>query len=385
MRHTNITHANEVISICDTRIKEIFSAGIPAEATERYERELQCMRETDATIDIYEYHVLAEAAKQVEMPLIIWGLSNDSWLSYLVGNDLVNPLKAYYYCTNCGHYERIPNLWYGADAPIKKCPKCNNDMTGEGNSLDWRIVWGLKGTRGIQNNYLAPPAFMPHAKRCLEEIYPQNVVVELGDLGDSERWLLRNPKETKLKYGFALLPEGKTEADYESYRENFPDGTTAYKFDLESENLGIFRILFDWIDPKVVTDIIWPVKKNDFTLREKIRTMCGYDSVFKNDLEEQPIFTSREALFRLLVDAGNDKSVACEVTEIVRKGLARPEKHISWVAKKWPDLNQRAIIPEDILKQCEKTAYLTSEGMVLALLKCNTPTLVKHTVAQKER
>ena len=385
MSRPDTEHDKKLIAVFDERLKEKFPAGVPPKVSERYERELQCMRETGSADAIYEYHLLSETAKQAEMPLIIWGLSNDSLLSYLVGNTFVNPLDAYYYCTYCGHYERITTFWYGADAPLKKCPQCNSNMTGEGCSLNWKLLWGLKGTRGIQNNYLAPSAFMPYAKRCLEKIYPQNVVVELGDLRDSERWLLRDPKETKLKYGYALLPEGKTEADYMSYRETFPDGTIAYKFDFESENLGIKRIIFDWIDPNVITDIIWPVKKNDLSLKEKVQTMCGYYSAFENDLDEQPLFTSREALFRLLIDAGNDESVACEVTEIVRKGLARPKRKTCWAVNKWPEVKQRADIPEEILKLCEKTAYLATEGMALALINCNSKTVVNTSVKKGER
>ena len=55
MNQSNIRCEDYVISICDTRLKEVFPVGIPEEVRERYERELQCMRENDAAKDIYAY------------------------------------------------------------------------------------------------------------------------------------------------------------------------------------------------------------------------------------------------------------------------------------------------------------------------------------------
>jgi hypothetical protein len=368
MEQKAIDYSGLVASICEKRLEELFPAGIPLDVSERFSRELRCMNETGHAKTLYEYYVFADAAEEALIPLMVRGLANDSILTYLLGNNMVNPLEAYYYCPSCGYYERIPDYWYGIDATVKKCPKCGQGIQGQGFSLNWRILWGTRGTRGIHFEYIAPPSFLPYARNCVEALYPDNVVVELAD---DEFRIVYGTDEDVIKRGFAVLPTGKNEEDYLDKKYIFPDGSSAYILDIEAENEGVIRIIFNWFKPEDLLKIMLPASSTSLSMRDKVQIITRYDSTIDYDFEQRFLFCSREELFRLLLEAGNDEVTACDVMEVVRKGLAVPDRYKPALKQKWPVLKQRAVIPQDILAICEKTHYLSSEGYAIAILACS--------------
>ncbi len=268
MEQKAIDYSGLVASICEKRLEELFPAGIPLDVSERFSRELRCMNETGHAKTLYEYYVFADAAEEALIPLMVRGLANDSILTYLLGNNMVNPLEAYYYCPSCGYYERIPDYWYGIDATVKKCPKCGQGIQGQGFSLNWRILWGTRGTRGIHFEYIAPPSFLPYARNCVEALYPDNVVVELAD---DEFRIVYGTDEDVIKRGFAVLPTGKNEEDYLDKKYIFPDGSSAYILDIEAENEGVIRIIFNWFKPEDLLKIMLPASSTSLSMRDILK------------------------------------------------------------------------------------------------------------------
>ena len=96
---------------CEERMDNLFPKGIPEDIRARYEREFERFRLTQAPEDLYVYHTaLIHCPKGRPVPFIVPGTAHNSLLTFLVWDGLVNPLKPYYYCKQCGHYERIPDL-----------------------------------------------------------------------------------------------------------------------------------------------------------------------------------------------------------------------------------------------------------------------------------
>lgn len=257
----------------EKRLNELFPAGVPEDVMSRYKAELACMCNTESEAAVYDYMKLAEAVKSIGHKLIIRQVANNSLIIFLAGNDLVNPLAAYYYCKKCGRYERIASTCYGIEAPKKSCPKCGTDMTGEGFSLEPKFVWSAKGNRAIDI-------------KCSVDI-------------------------TSIDY---TIGSGISESSFRT------------------------------------------------ELRNKCLSECFIDG---NDLKDSP-FYSRESLYKLLVEAGNDEITAFEVTELVRKGIIAADYSGKQVPPKWHELKEKALIPEDIMAYCRRIQYLESEGEIIA-------------------
>lgn len=353
---------------CRCRLAELFPAGVPKGILDRYNLEFDCMVATKSEDKVYEFMKLAEAARENKMFFGVCGVANDSLISFLVGNYDVDPLEAYYYCSDCGHYERISGYWYGAEAPDKRCPKCGKLLKGEGCSLDWRFTWGGKGYKGMHYEYIAQPEFMPYAKSCLESLYKDYNVVDLAEI--SSWFQVTEKNEEKINRGFAILPYGKTAEDFSFFKMQLSDGSVAHYVDFNAaEGNGetyILKIMFNWIDnPDRYFDKLLE-KYDGKSLKDKAQYITSLDSVIGSSRGYKWLFSSREALYRMLIEQGNRAAIAFEFVDRVRRGHALTTNTIC--DERWEAAKEATEISNDILYTCGEVSYLASEGTAIALM-----------------
>ncbi len=354
--------------VCERKLLEIFPHGIPLEVRERYRLEYDQMLQCRCSDMFYIYMRIAEASRRVKMPLLLDGVSNDSLLTYLVGNDYVNPLNAYYYCTDCGHYERIEKYWYGVDAPDKDCPNCGRKMKGDGFSLPWRTAWGTHGGRGQVFSYTAPIGFLPVAKACIEEVFSNCIVEELADDILIEDYAWGEVSACIDRNGFVVFqPDISFEVLNNKYRVKLADGTYAYYINPQDEDeLGAFRIVFNWKNPADVLKKKQQLLQGKVTVREKVQALCAEDSDIYIEFGKKMSFYSREALYRLLIENGINETLSSQISEFVRKGKRNP---LTWETHK--DTLEHKNFPKKIINDMSKCRYLCSEGRNIALVQMN--------------
>lgn len=87
---------------CEERLNQIYCAGVPKFAKERLERELKALLKSETIFQFEIYRIVAQAAKSESIPI---NTCNGTFIAYLIGYMLLNPLPAHYYCKNCGHSE----------------------------------------------------------------------------------------------------------------------------------------------------------------------------------------------------------------------------------------------------------------------------------------
>ncbi|MDD4154073.1 MAG: hypothetical protein PHT30_01505 [Bacilli bacterium] len=91
------------------------------------------------------------------------GSNGNMLIGYLLGLSEIMPLRPFYYCLSCGHYELGPKEYLsGYSLPVKTCPLCQTKMKTLGvdiplneNSLDSTLSVGLKVSKTfLKKNHL---------------------------------------------------------------------------------------------------------------------------------------------------------------------------------------------------------------------------------------
>ena len=398
MIKSSVDYERVIKDKCDMRLKEIFAAGIPADVSERYQRELGFMLMTDSQETLALYSALSEEAAQKNAPLLVRGTAGCSLLTYLLGNSLINPLEAYYYCTECGHYERITEQVYGIDAKEKECPKCGAKLIADGCSLEENFVWFM-GEKSICFEYSTANDFVTAAGECIKDFYREQEVVQLA----GEDWVDGKKTGTYSRIGFTVLPKGKTVEDYAECIRTLHDGSNALYIHYDDpKRQDLIRILIvgyskadqleDLMKKKGINisdfsiddlgDIDWSGLWKTATVYESewadfrqlqpktaydcVQAMCAMHSTYTE--KAGLMFPSREALFRFLMKQLNEndggKALSFEIADFVRRGKATNNR---W-KKKWTEYVEKADLTEDVIAACESTRYLWPEAHVIGYL-----------------
>lgn len=229
-----------VITACEKKLQELFPAGIPDDARNRYDQELKIFLSlpTENQESFELYRLLSKEARRCNFPTGLGGTTAGMMLSYLLGDGGINPLDSYYYCPKCGYYEKSFRRIPAIDLPQRTCG-CGAPLHKDGFYLPIEFCWGMNPKKYFQKVYFdlfVPKDFFPFAKRLLERLYPEKPLAVQGQLAYDEE-----TKKTHLvQTGFALLPSGSTLEDFEDITDYLEDGTPCIvgnSFDLKDYDI----------------------------------------------------------------------------------------------------------------------------------------------------
>lgn len=147
-------NGNILEKLCMDQMKRIFKS-IPVEAFQRYENELNIIKEGQAE-KIYIF--LAQIVKYVKQNQLTVYMSGGgySFIAYLLGITEINPLKPHYYCVECREIEWTPKVTDGYDLNKKQCRKCGRMKTGNGHDIpliDKKIIGVQYSIQVLQRDY----------------------------------------------------------------------------------------------------------------------------------------------------------------------------------------------------------------------------------------
>lgn len=400
MKIPHISNAFEHIKdACDQQLTARYPLGIPEIVMSRYTQELSYLEKSEYLDDFEIFRLLSAEAKKSSQYIFLRGTTSGSYIIYLLGNSLMNPLPAHYYCPHCGHFEAVNTSLFGIDLPEATCPKCNTAMNADGFHVSIESVWGLDGKKIISFEYNISEEFRPFAKRMLENLYPDNNIVSLGSLyKDRDKEII-----TMEESGLLILPTGHTIDDYTEMQEYLEDGDlclTGNAWDIQQHNIHRILLFSSSIENTIVVmqrktgiyihdislselrSFTWNDLINTTALQEteaelykelKPKTFanmvelhaCAHDT-FKNvthsindtswatiqlisqpEFVEYPCFT-RDAIFDTALSLGISENDAFQISELIRKGQAGRK----------PELLDEYDLPDSFKKMARECLYL---------------------------
>ncbi|MBR1741275.1 MAG: hypothetical protein IJ733_05275 [Lachnospiraceae bacterium] len=249
---------------CEERLRKLYPAGLPALAEERYRMELSYL-ETSEQVNGFEiYRCLVRESEKCAGYVTIRGTAGGSFLIYLMGHSLVNPLPAHYYCPKCGHFEVMGTEVLGSDLPRCSCPSCGSALRADGCNLPVESVWGVDGKKQIDFDFNANRGMFPFAEKLLTKLFPQNSVVPYGMLSQRDGRVFMDQQ------GFLLLPLGRTMEDYEDLKDYLDDGEECLSGNLQVlEKNFLYRVM---VNPNELCDVLVSMQQRTGTYIREL--MC---------------------------------------------------------------------------------------------------------------
>lgn len=403
-----------VKNACEQRLTELYPAGIPDQVLQRYHQELSYLQESDMVADFEVFRQLCEESRKCAQIFFTTATCSSSILTYLLKESLFNPMPAHYYCSHCGYYESVDANVVGLDLPNKSCPLCGLTLRADGFDLPAISFWGLNRKKGYFD-YLVSPCFFPFAKRRLQKIYPEHLIVPLATT-----WIYQNVDSNFSTHccGFCILPENTTLNDYSELVGYLPSGECCLSYDRQMTSL-IPKIVMNphkdvhfllQLQQKtglycmdISPDDLHPLSYYDFintsllehnadslldastpkNYREVISFIAATLNSYKSDdnsdhhhaafelcspysrRNKTHICYTREDVHEKLIELGYDHNTAFELAEMIRKGkqlnasLSRKEDQ----ALK-DELENSPSIPEDLKAYFFDCMYLSSRSYV---------------------
>ena len=154
MKIPHISNAFEHIkNACDQQLAARYPLGIPEIVMSRYTQELSYLEKSEYLDDFEIFRLLSAEAKKSSQYIFLRGTASGSYIIYLLGNSLMNPLPAHYYCPHCGHFEAVNTSLFGIELPEAAGPECNTAMNADGVQGSIESGWGLDGKKSRSVEY----------------------------------------------------------------------------------------------------------------------------------------------------------------------------------------------------------------------------------------
>lgn len=377
MNRNEIPHAlDHLKSAFETRLAFLFPGGIPEPVYDRYQKELFFLEQSDYIDDFEILRCLFLEAEKSSCLLSVRGTLPGSFLLFLLDPSGLNPLSPYYSCRACGFYEPVQTPLFGMDLPEKTCPCCGAPLTADGFRLSFETAWGPDGTAALSFESNINSEFLPFARRVLERLYPNRWILPWG-IFQFDPASPGKPARGILPAGYVILPSERTPADYPNLISYLEDGDPCIiggSWELQEHMMKSVRLLplkdFDRLiqlqrasgiyarelTPELLRTVSWSMICNP-SIPDTVTSLLFHDQkpkffkdmaaliasahntfswqntsnafdlprfremISSDNFQAYPCFT-RDDVFYQLLDAGINRSLAYEASEMIRKGFA---------------------------------------------------------------
>lgn len=314
----------------DDRCRELYGNTLPDEVAKRLETEWEVLQKPGWLIEFQALMIIKQICKENNCPFIIRGPIESSFIAYLLGLSIVDPLPPHYLCPECKHSEfpkDTPALC-GPDLPDKFCPICGTPMLQSGFDAQMEFLFSR----------VWPYSEVRVSGTCIEAL--RNDLSALFEETDSPHQYNRRG------INFSSKPDGAAIIVLIELVENNEEDPLLQKNgliidDITPAGAGNFNELIDeiirtmerrnWPCIKEIAGIVSPSCFEDII---RIDGLCKVTEMWKPLLEgNRPlceIITSRDDVLNTLMRHGMDCDKAYKIATAVRKGRCFEGKHPKW-------------------------------------------------------
>ena len=183
---------NTLRTRCVNKAKMIYGYPLPSVVNERLNKELEAIITNNYSSHYLFAADVAEKANSLGYPITTRGLISSSFIAYLCGITMVNPLPPHYSCPSCHYFEEVKidipyniqgfdlNSIHGYDLLNKVCPVCSNEIKANGNDIKSEILMGKDYTREPNIILNIPPSIRRNIIVYIKEKYREYQIIRAG-------------------------------------------------------------------------------------------------------------------------------------------------------------------------------------------------------------
>ena len=125
-----------------TALKTRYTGKAAREIERRAGEEWVAVLDTGSLAEMAAAYELTRNLKEEGQVYSMRGTAGDSFLLYLLGITLTNPLPPHLRCPRCHHVVWKKGYGDGWDVPQEICPVCGTPMLPDGHDIPWQMHWG---------------------------------------------------------------------------------------------------------------------------------------------------------------------------------------------------------------------------------------------------
>ena len=345
----------------EERCRELYGNSLPDKVAKRLDDEWKVLEEHRWQIEFQGLMIVKQICYENNCPFIIRGPIESSFIAYLLGLSIVDPLPPHYLCPECKHSEFLKDTsaLCGPDLPDKLCPICGTPM--------------LKSGFDVQMEFLFSRVW-PYS-----QVMISSRIMEFIRDGLSELYEKQKPE---IDSGFMHLcskPDGAAYIDL-SDQDDYDEEVTPFQkngFIIEDIPPAGARIIIELFDETIrIMRRSRPLTKE---IADVVSTSCFEDVIridglsnvqktwkplFENNKLLCEIITSRDDVFNTLIRSGMEREKAYKITSAVRTGRCFEGKHPKW--PEWEKEMHEIGIPKWYTESMKEILYLPPRAKCVA-------------------
>lgn len=169
---------------CYTTAKAMYGDDLPKIVKDRIEKELQSIIKHGFAIVYWVSHLLVKQSLADSYLVGSRGSVGSSFAATMSNITEVNPLRAHYRCANCKYsdFETDPNIKCGYDLPVATCPKCGEQLIGDGHDIPFETFLGFNGDKVPDIDLNFSGDYQPTAHNFTKKIFGEHNVFRAGTI-----------------------------------------------------------------------------------------------------------------------------------------------------------------------------------------------------------